>query len=197
MRPSLLKQLITSFQVLPGVGPKSAQRIAYHLLEHNKKGGLELADIMEQALNTISRCAICQNLTENDICEYCASTTRSDESLCVVESPADLLHFEQSTQYNGRYFVLGGKLSPIEGIGPEQLGMHLLLDILRKKHVHELILATNPTVEGEATAHYISELASDFDIVISRIAHGVPMGGELEFVDSTTIAQAFSDRKQL
>ena len=197
MPPSLLNQLISRLQVLPGVGPKSAQRIAYNLLEHNRAGGMQLAEIMELALTNIQRCSRCQNLTEEELCEYCSNPNRNDDTLCIVESPADLLQLEQSTGYNGRYFVLGGRLSPIEGIGPAQLGIDKLSHMLSTGQVKEVILATNPTVEGEATAHYISELSASYHVTTTRIAHGVPMGGELEFVDSSTIAQAFADRKEI
>lgn len=191
----LIRQLIESLRVLPGVGPKSAQRMAFHLLERNRDGGLALAHALSHAMENIRHCASCRTFSESELCLLCASPRRDRGYLCVVESPADILAIEQTGGYSGLYFVLLGHLSPLDGIGPREIGIEALAERLKDPELKELILATNPTVEGEATAHYIADLARDYPIQISRIAHGVPLGGELEFVDGGTLAHAFSGRR--
>lgn len=193
----LLQQLITALRCLPGVGPKSAQRMAFHLLERDQQGALALASALDTAIEKIGRCSQCRTFSEQDICDICASTSRDKGLLCVLESPVDLFAVEQTGGYGGYYFVLGGHLSPIDGIGPDDLGIDQLLERVRNGDVRELILATNPTVEGEATAHYIAEQVRDLDIKVSRIAHGVPVGGELEYVDGGTLAHALAGRRSL
>ncbi len=193
----LLDELIDALRVLPSVGPKSAQRMAYHLLERDREGGRALAALLARAMDEIQHCERCRDLSESALCKLCANPERDDSRLCVVEMPVDLRLIEQATDFRGRYFVLGGRLSPLDGIGPAEIGLDRLEDLLAEGRVRELILATNPTVEGEATAHYIGEMAASRAIEISRIAHGVPLGGELEFVDSGTLAHAFADRKRI
>lgn len=193
----LVTELVEALRVLPGVGPKSAQRMALHLLERQRAGGLRLADVLVRAMENVRECRECQSLTEQDICHLCASASRDRSLLCIVENPVDVLAVESAGTYRGLYFVLKGHLSPLDGIGPRELGIPRLLDRVRQGEVKELILATNPTVEGEATAHYIREALRDTDVTISRIAHGVPMGGELEFVDGNTLAHALAGRKTL
>ena len=193
----LIDELIDSLRCLPGVGPKSAQRMALQLLERNRDGAVRLANSIAQAAEHVGRCQKCRTLTESDICEVCANPRRSQQQLCVVETPADLLAIEQSGTYRGRYFVLLGHLSPIDGIGPEAIGVDQLMNRLTEEEIEELILATNLTVEGEATAYYISERAKVLNVTVSRICNGVPMGGELEYVDGGTLSHAFSSRKQL
>ena len=190
----VIDELIDALRCLPGVGPKSAQRMALHLLERNREGGLRLSAAIGEAAARIQRC---RNLTENDLCVICANPRRDEKRVCVVETPADLFAIEQSNSYGGLYFVLMGHLSPIDGIGPEAIGIEQLLRRLEDDQVEELILATNLTVEGEATAHYIGERARGAGVSVTRIAHGVPLGGELEFVDGGTLAHAFNSRKQL
>ena len=193
---SLLNQLVDSLKCLPSVGARTAQRMAFHLLENDRQGGLALASALHQAIENIGHCQQCRTLTEDDICRICSNPARDQEKLCVVENPSDVLAIEQATGYRGYYFVLMGKLSPIDGIGPEELGLTLLEKQLDSGKVKELILATNPTVEGEVTAHYISELAQKRSIETYRIAHGVPIGGELDYVDSGTLSHAFEGRRK-
>ncbi|MFW1676975.1 recombination mediator RecR [Pontibacter sp. JAM-7] len=193
----LLEQLITAFRCLPGVGPKTAQRMAFHLLERDHDGALNLSRVLEQSVNDIGHCQQCRTLTEQPLCDICSSTSRDTSLLCVLESPVDMLAIEQTGGFGGHYFVLSGHLSPIDGIGPEDLGIDLLLERLQKGEVKELILATNPTVEGEATAHFIAMQVKELGIQVSRIAHGVPVGGELEFVDGGTLAHALAGRRTL
>lgn len=193
----LVTELVEALRVLPGVGPKSAQRMALHLLERQRAGGLRLADVLARAMEQVRECRECQSLTEQEVCHLCASTSRDRSLLCVVETPVDVLAVESAGTYRGLYFVLKGHLSPLDGIGPKELGIPRLLERVRQGQVTELILATNPTVEGEATAHYIREALRDIPVTISRIAHGVPMGGELEFVDGNTLAHALAGRKTL
>ncbi len=193
---SLLNQLVDSLKCLPSVGARTAQRMAFHLLEHDRQGGLTLATALHEAIEKIGHCKQCRTLTEDDICRICANPNRDAEKLCVVENPSDVLALEQATSYRGYYFVLMGKLSPIDGIGPEELGLELLEKQLDSGKIKELILATNPTVEGEVTAHYISELATQRSIETYRIAHGVPIGGELDYVDSGTLSHAFEGRRK-
>lgn len=193
----LLKELIQSLCCLPGVGPKSAQRMAFHLLQRNREGGLQLGKILERAISQIGHCRECRTLTEAELCEVCANPLRDAETLCVVESPADVWVVDQATTFKGKYFVLHGRLSPLDGIGPDQLGFDLLEQRMASGQIKEIILATNSTVEGQATAHFIADVAAKFGVRATRIAHGVPMGGELEFIDSGTLAHAFNGRREL
>jgi recombination protein RecR len=190
----LLDQLIESLRCLPGVGPKSAQRMALHLLERDREGGKRLSDILDKSMERIGRCAVCRNLTEQEICQICANEQRDKALLCIVESPSDVIAIEQATGYRGRYFVLMGRLSPLDGIGPAELGLEQLGERLATQPPGEMIIATNPTVEGEATAYYLQRMAQKHGVAVTRIAHGVPLGGELEFTDQSTIAHAFSSR---
>lgn len=192
---SLLNQLVDALKCLPGVGSRTAQRMAFNLLEHNREAGLKLADVMQLAIQNIGHCKRCRTLTEHETCRICSSRSRDKGVLCVVENPSDVLALEQATGYKGYYFVLMGKLSPLDGIGPEDLGLDILEERLAESEVNELILATNPTVEGEVTAHYISELADKHKVKTTRIAHGVPVGGELDYVDSGTLSHAFDGRR--
>jgi len=194
---SLLEQLIEAFRVLPGVGPKSAQRMAYHVLERERDGGRRLADTLAQAVERIGHCARCRDFSETPTCATCASAARDAATLCAVESPADRLAIEQATGYRGLYFVLQGRLSPLDGIGPRELGLDQLGQRLAEGEVRELIIATNPTVEGEATAHYLAQLARQHAVRPSRLAHGVPLGGELEYVDRGTLSHAFGSRSEM
>jgi len=190
-----IDQLIESLRCLPGIGPKSAQRIAFYLLERNRDGGLRLAKSLQETMTSIKHCRDCRNFSENELCGLCANQQRDGSLLCVVETPADVLAIEQTSGYRGYYFVLQGRLSPLDGIGPAELGMDRLLQRVQSDDLRELILATNATVEGEVTAHHIAKLVQPLkNITVTRIAHGVPMGGELEFVDGTTIARALSQR---
>lgn len=195
---SLLDDLMLALQCLPSVGPKSAQRMVYHLLDKNRHGALKLSHLLERAVNEIGHCQQCRTFTESSLCTICSNDKRnSNDMLCIVEMPVDLLAIEQTALFSGTYFVLMGHLSPLDGIGPEQLGLDLLEKRLAVGNISEVILATNPTVEGEATAYYIAEMAKNFNIKVSRIAHGVPVGGELEFVDSTTLSHSFSGRSEI
>jgi len=193
----LLLQLIEALRCLPGVGPKSAQRMAFHLLERDRKGASVLSGSLQQAVDHIGHCSQCRTLSETEICGYCADTRRNDELLCIVETPADVLAINQAADFNGKYFVLMGHLSPLDGIGPAELGLNLLEERMKEGGIKEIILATNPTVEGETTAHYISEMASEYQIESTRLAHGIPLGGELEYIDGGTLAHAFSGRQKL
>jgi recombination protein RecR len=189
--------LIDALRALPGVGPKTAQRMAFHLLQDGRPGARVLAGALGSALDTVVRCRRCRMLTEGELCSICATPSRDTSLLCAVESPADVVAIEQSGSYRGQYFVLMGHLSPLDGIGPEQLGIRELEAILNEGVVRELILATNPTVEGEATAHFLGDLAAKRGICASRIAHGVPIGGELEYVDGGTLAHALAGRQSV
>ncbi|HRX69765.1 MAG: recombination protein RecR [Candidatus Competibacteraceae bacterium] len=193
----LLNQLMAALRCLPGVGPKSAQRMALHLLERDRDGAERLVEALRTALERIGRCQLCHDLSETEICALCAHPGRDPALLCVIETPADVLAVEQSTGFQGRYFVLMGHLSPLDGIGPAELGLEVLEARLDEGEVCEIILATNPTVEGEATAYYIAELARERGIRATRIAHGVPLGGELEYVDGGTLAHAFAGRREV
>ena len=193
----LIDQLIEAFRCLPGVGPKSAQRMTLHLLERNRAGGKKLSESLSVALNEVGNCIHCRTLTEEETCRICANSSRNRKICCVVESPADVFAIEQSGSFRGIYFVLMGHLSPIDGIGPEQLGMHQLLEKVAKTEIEEVIIACNPNVEGDATAYYIAEQLKDSSAQVSRIAHGVPVGGELEFVDGSTLTHAFVGRKSM
>ena len=191
----LIDRLIEAFQILPGVGPKSAQRMVLHLLQHNREGGRILGEALEAAMAGVGRCERCRTFSETPLCALCEDTRRDDASLCVIESPADILAIEQAGGYRGRYFVLHGHLSPMDGIGPDDLGLDALEAVVASQEPEEVILATNLTVEGEATAHYIHELLKDRVGRITRIAHGVPLGGELEYIDGGTIVHALQGRR--
>ena len=193
----LIGRLVETLRCLPGVGPKSAQRMAFHLLEHNRDGGRQLAEALTLAMEQVGNCQQCRTLSEETVCRLCANDRRDRSVLCVVETPADVQALEQSTGYQGLYFVLMGHLSPLDGIGPEALGLDLLETRLASGEVQELILATNPTVEGEATAHFVSEMARVQGVRTTRIAHGVPMGGELEYIDGGTLSHAFAGRQEI
>lgn len=194
----LLDKLIDDLQVLPGIGPKSAQRIAFHILERKRDEAVSLASSMNKAMHEIGHCQQCNTLTEQDLCGICSNPKRREEQiLCVVEGPADVAAIEQTNQFSGQYFVLMGHLSPLDGIGPDDIGLDKLADLLASGHFNELILATNPTVEGEATAYYIAEMAQEYKIKASRIAHGVPVGGELEYVDGTTLSHSLVGRQYI
>ena len=197
MSSALLEQLIAALRVLPGVGQKSAQRMAYHLLERERSGGQRLSQALSEAIEKIGHCVRCRDFSESEVCPTCASAARDAHLLCAVESPADRLAIEQATGYRGLYFVLQGRLSPLDGIGPRELGLDSLAARLGEGEVQELIIATNPTVEGEATAHYLAQLARQHGVKPSRLAHGVPLGGELEYVDRGTLSHAFGSRTEV
>jgi recombination protein RecR len=196
LEPSI-DQLIEAFRCLPGVGPKSAQRMTFQLLERNRDGGQQLAKALQHALTTVQHCEQCRILSESTLCQRCNDQTRRRDQLCIVEQPSDVIALEQATHYKGLYFVLSGHLSPLDGIGPEALGIPQLIERFEQGDITEVILATNPTVEGEATAHYISQLAQAKNIHTTRLAHGIPLGGELEFIDSGTLSRAFAGRESI
>jgi recombination protein RecR len=193
----LINELIESLRCLPGVGPKSAQRMALHLLERDRAAASHMAQCLQKCVDGVHRCQSCRTLTELSLCSICANQKRDQSLLCVVETPADVIAIEQAGNFSGRYFVLLGHLSPIDGIGPAEIGVEQLMQRLSNENVQELILATNATVEGEATAHYIAEEAKRLGVSVSRIAHGVPMGGELEYIDGNTLAHAFLSRRSV
>jgi recombination protein RecR len=193
----LLDALIEALRVLPGVGAKSAQRMAFHLLERDRVGAKRLAQQLHMAADQVGHCNLCRTFSESEVCPLCASSSRDAALLCVVESPSDQLAIEQATGYRGRYFVMLGRLSPLDGLGPEELGLDGLARRLADGVVQELIVATNPTVEGEATAYYLAQMAKLANVRASRLAHGVPLGAELEFIDRGTLAHAFGGRLQL
>jgi len=195
MHDPLLADLLESLRCLPGVGQRTAQRMALHVLERDRAGGARLAAALDAAVRDIRRCERCRNFTSETLCGICRSDTRSDTLLCVVETPADVLAIEQATAYSGRYFVLLGRISPLDGIGPDDLGLDRLEQRFADEPVEEVIVATNSTVEGEATAHYIATLAARHGVRLSRLAQGVPLGGELEHTDRTTLAHAFASRQ--
>ena len=197
MANDLLDELMEALRCLPGVGPKSSQRMAFHLLERDRQGAELLATKIAQSLEQIGHCQRCRNFSEKDICHICTNQKRDSSVLCIVENPADMLAVEQAADFRGLYFVLMGRLSPLDGIGPSEIGLDLLETRFVADNISEVILATNPTVEGEATAHFISCLAHKYEIPVTRIAHGVPLGGELEYVDSGTLSRAFSARLKL
>lgn len=190
----LIQELIEALRCLPGVGQRSAQRMAFHLLERNRVGGKSLAQTLSRTLEQVGNCQQCRNLSETSLCVLCQHPGRDPQILCVVESPADVLAIEQTGSYRGRYFVLMGHLSPLDGIGPQSLGLDTLVDLCRDQQVTEVILATNLTVEGEATAHYLHNLLAHLPLQLSRIAHGVPTGGELEYLDGGTLSRALQGR---
>ena len=193
----LIHQLIDALKCLPGVGPKSAQRMAYHLLERDRHGAQHLSEMLQAAVERIGHCDTCRTFTEQTRCSICASDKRDRSQLCIVETPADVLAIEAATDYRGLYFVLMGHLSPLDGIGPNDIGLDLLAKRIAEDEISEVILATNTTVEGEATAHYIAEMVAPHAIRVTRIAHGVPIGGELEYVSGSTLSHAFSGRRDL
>lgn len=194
----LLESLVEHLRCLPGVGPKSAQRMAYHLLQRDRSGGMNLARALTQAMSQIGHCQHCRTFTEQDVCTICDNPRRQNSGLlCVVEQPTDIYAIEQTGQFSGRYFVLMGHLSPLDGIGPKEIGLDLLQKRLQQEHFNEVILATNPTAEGEVTANYIAELCVQQGIRVSRIAHGIPVGGELEMVDGTTLTHSFLGRREI
>ena len=188
-------RLIDGLRCMPGVGQKSAQRIAFHLLERDREGASQLSSALADAVAGIGHCKRCRMFTEQELCSICAATGRDTTQLCVVESPADVMALEDATGFRGLYFVLMGHLSPLDGIGPDELGLSQLEDWLADGEVQELIIATNPTVEGDATAHYLADMAAQRGVKASRIAHGVPLGGELEYVDGGTLSHAFYGRR--
>lgn len=192
--PASLQQLIDSFQILPGVGPKSAQRMALYLLEKDRLGAERLSNSLTLAMEKLNHCQSCRNYAEAELCPICSDTQRSTDALCVVESPSDVLALEQGVDFNGQYFVLYGHLSPIDGVGPAELGLADLKRKVEKQGIAEVIVATNPTVEGEATAQFIMDMLPE-GVVVSRIAHGIPMGGELDLVDGGTLNHALSGRR--
>jgi recombination protein RecR len=191
----LLIQLIDALRCMPGVGRKSAQRIAFQLLERDREGATHLSKALADAVKGIGHCRRCRMFTEHELCSICSTSGRDETQLCVVESPADVMAIEDATGFRGLYFVLMGHLSPLDGIGPEELGLGALEERLKEPAVTELIIATNPTVEGDATAHYLADMAARKDVQASRIAHGVPLGGELEYVDGGTLSHAFYGRR--
>lgn len=190
----LLEQLIEALRCLPGVGPKTAQRMAFQLLERGRDNGMHLGRILQSAMQQINHCQQCRTFSESTLCKLCSSTHRDSSLLCIIESPIDMTAIEQMGSYRGLYFVLRGHLSPLDGIGPDDIGIKQLMTLLAENKITEVILATNPTVEGEATAHYISELIKQYKIKVTRLAHGIPLGGELEYIDSGTLAHAFAGR---
>jgi recombination protein RecR len=194
---NVIDQLIDALRCLPGVGAKSAQRMALQLLERDRVAASHLSESIAEAVEKVGRCAECRTLTEHQVCAICSNVRRSSGEICVVENPADLYAIEQAGSFQGKYFVLLGHLSPIDGIGPEQLGIDQLIERLQNTEVDEVILATNLTVEGEATAHFIADKAKALGVTVSRIAYGVPMGGELEYVDGGTLNVALQSRKAL
>ena len=197
MQTSLLQQLIDELQCLPGVGPKTAQRMAFNLLQHKRQAGIDLASTLNKAMLEVGQCQKCRNYTEQELCDICTNPRREQQNLlCIVESVSDLAAVENSAQFSGRYFVLHGTLSPIDGIGPSELGLNQLEELMATGDVEEVILALNPSIEGEATSHYIADICKSNDVAITRIAHGIPVGGELEMVDTSTISHALMGRKQ-
>jgi recombination protein RecR len=190
-----LENLIEALRCLPGVGPKSAQRMTLHLLERDREGAAALAEALQVAVERVDHCSLCRNLTELEVCEICADSRRDASTICVVETPGDVLAVEQSGSFRGIYFVLMGHLSPIDGIGPAEIGLDRFYQRVLDEGIEEVILATNPTVEGEATAYYLTDMLHPEGVKVSRIAHGVPLGGELEYVDGSTLAHALSGRR--
>jgi recombination protein RecR len=195
--PPSLSRLIEALRVLPGVGPKSAQRMAFHLLERDRDGAREIGASIGTAIEALGHCGRCRMFAEGDLCPVCATASRDRALLCVVESPADVVAIEQSGSFRGCYFVLMGHLSPLDGVGPDEIGIEAFERLIAEGEVREVILATNPTVEGEATAHFLAEVVARFGLRASRIAHGVPVGGELEYVDGGTLAHALAGRQTI
>ena len=194
---SLLNQLIQAFKILPGIGEKSAQRMAFHILEKNREGGKNLARLINDSVENIRNCSECRNLTEKTICDICSDEKRNKKIICVVESPTDVLAIENSGSFKGKYFVLMGRLSPIDGVTPQDLGIPKLIERVKSSDIDEIIIATSPTIERDATSFYIKDQLNENKILISRIAYGVPMGGELEYVDNTTLGRAIQGRREI
>ena len=194
---TLLSQLIQAFKILPGIGEKSAQRMAFYLLEKNREGGLNLAKLISTSVDKIRNCSVCRNLTEDTVCEICRDERRNKTIICVVESPSDVIAIEKSGSFKGKYFVLMGRLSPIDGVTPQDLGIPKLVENINSSDIQEVIIATSPTIEGDATSFYIKDQLAENNILISRIAYGVPMGGELEYVDNTTLGRAIQGRREI
>ena len=194
---SLLNQLIQAFKILPGIGEKSAQRMAFHILEKNREGGKNLARLINDSVENIRNCSECRNLTEKTICDICSDEKRNKKIICVVESPTDVLAIENSGSFKGKYFVLMGRLSPIDGVTPQDLGIPKLIERVKSADIDEIIIATSPTIEGDATSFYIKDQLNENKILVSRIAYGVPMGGELEYVDNTTLGRAIQGRREI
>ena len=194
---SLISRLVEALRCLPGVGPKSAQRMTFYLLERNRDGARNLAKALNDAMDRVGHCSLCRTLSEDNVCALCASKSRDQSQLCIVEMPTDVQAVEHSTSYKGLYFVLMGHLSPLDGIGPEDIGLERLKERLQDGIVKEVIVATNPTVEGEATAHFIAEMIHQFGLKVTRIAYGVPFGGELEYLDGGTLSHALSGRREI
>ena len=194
---SLLNRLIQAFKILPGIGEKSAQRMAFHILEKNREGGKNLAKLINDSVENIRNCSECRNLTEEAICDICSDEKRNKKIICVVESPTDVLAIENSGSFKGKYFVLMGRLSPIDGVTPKDLGIPKLIERVKSADIDEIIIATSPTIEGDATSFYIKDQLNENKILISRIAYGVPMGGELEYVDNTTLGRAIQGRIEI
>ena len=194
----LIQELIQALRCLPGVGPKSAQRMAFHMLQHQSGKARELCLILDKALNQVKRCQRCRTLTEENICQLCNNSKRNQRLLCIVESPSDILAIEQTATYHGIYFVLSGHLSPIDGVGPEQIGMPQLLQLIKQQQISEIILALNSTIEGQTTSHFIANTIKPLHKYskITRLAQGIPMGSELEYTDGSTLAHAFIDRTE-
>lgn len=189
-----LNRLVEAFRCLPGVGPKSAQRMAFHLLRHQRQRGLNLASCLEQAMNKIQHCQRCNNYTEQDFCYLCENKDRDQTQLCIVESPADVTAIEQSHAFHGTYFVLMGKISPLDGLGPDDIGLPRLKALVINEGIKEVIIALSPSVEGQTTVHFINQLLRDEQINVSQLAQGIPSGGELEFLDGNTIVSALRNR---
>ena len=194
---TILSDLVDSLKCLPGVGPKSALRLAYHLLQRDRLGANQLSNTISKALEKLNACDLCNNFTESKTCTLCESTSRDDALLCIVEMPTDLLMMEQTHSFKGHYYVLMGRLSPLDGIGPKELNLSKLIDRIKKSNFKEIIIATNFTNEGNATAQYIKDILQNTNFKVTRIARGLPMGGEIEYVDSGTLAQALEDRKNI
>ncbi|MBX2886403.1 MAG: recombination mediator RecR [Granulosicoccus sp.] len=197
MSSTLLDELIDSLRCLPGVGPKSAQRMALHLLQRDRAGAKKLGQVMQQAMDTVHHCEQCRIFTESALCQWCSDNSRDASQVCVVENPADVIAIDRSTDFRGRFFLLFGHLSPLDGIGPKDLGLDLLEQKLASNEITELTLATNPTVEGQATARYITDMAAPFKVKLLQIARGIPMGSELEFADGSTLSVAFQHRSEV
>lgn len=197
MSSTLLDDLIDSLRCLPGVGPKSAQRMALHLLQRDRGGAKRLGEVMQQAMESVHHCTECRIFTESTLCKWCSDTSRDPSQVCVVENPADVIAIDRATQFRGRFFLLFGHLSPLDGIGPKDLGLDLLEKKFQEGEIKEITLATNPTVEGQATARYITDMALPLNVKVLQIAHGVPMGSELEFADGGTLSVAFDQRSEI
>lgn len=194
---SLISDLMSAIQILPGVGPKTAQRLTFHLLQKDPSGGKHLAETLLTAIEKVGECTTCRTLTEKAICKICANPNRLYSQICVVETPADIIHLESATDFSGKYFVLHGKLSPIDGMGPKDLKLDMLVNMLAQPACEELIIATGSTLEGETTAQYLAHIAQQGGIKATRLAHGVPLGGDLEYIDNSTLAHAFASRTHL